>query len=231
MKSQHIPSIKCINISFWLFIFFFWPSITATAQTDSLTYYKYKIKGLGYLHIPDNMELQSGDYKKIAESYTKEYLKKFGLEVDENRLVFQQKGLNTLEKNSFTTYARVLLETEFGKAGDFEKLTSKIAAKPEELKEFGDVARTQIEESFKSIGQKIISWYGVSIVTINNRSALKLSYLRQLNSNPYVLVNIYKFQNYDRMYTLTMSYRKEDEKYWKAIYETILNSFTITNIR
>ena len=54
---------------------------------------------------------------------------------------------------------------------------------------------------------------------------------RQLNNNPYVIVHVYCFHNYDREHTLTLSYRLSEENYWKSDFAKILNSFRITNIK
>lgn len=191
----------------------------------------YLLKNIGYISIPTNMELQSGSYKKLSEEYQKQYAKKFGYEVSDNRIVFQQKGLNSGDKLSFSSYARVILETTIGNSGDYEKITTKLSATQNELRELSAQLKSQIEQSFSGTGLKLISWYGVQIVNVSGRTALKISYLRQLNDNPNVTVSMYQFHNNDRMHQLTMSYRQQDTDTWKSLYTTILNSFTITNVR
>lgn len=203
-------------------------AFSSFAQTSTEN---YLLKNIGYISIPSSMEIQSGNYKKFAEKYQEEYGKKFGYEVSDNRIVFQQKGLNNLDKSSFTSYARVILETTIGNFGDFEKLTTKLTATASELAELNTQLKTQIEQSFIGTGLKLISWYGASIATVNGRTALKISYLRQLNDNPYVTVSMYQFHNNDRMHQLTLSYRQQDADTWKTAYANILTSFKITNVR
>jgi hypothetical protein len=207
-------------------------AILATSVVSAQTTFEnYLIKNLGYISIPSNMELQGGNYKKLAEEYQKQNSKKFGFEISDDRIVFQQKGLNSGDKTGFLSYARVILETTFGNYGDFEKLTTSLSATPKELTEISAQLKEQTEESFTGTGLKLISWYGVQIVKVNNRTALKISYLRQLNDNPFVTVSMYQFHNNDRMHLLTMSYRQQDADTWKSLYTTILNSFKITNVR
>ena len=191
----------------------------------------YKLSNIGYISIPTKMEIQSGNYKKLAEEYQKEASKRFGFEVSGNRIVFQQKGLNNFEKSGFSLYARVILETDIDNYGDYEKLTTNYTATQAEINELNKELKSQIQQSFTGTGLKLISWYGVSITKVNGRTAMKISYLRQLNDNPYVVVNMYSFQNNDRMHRLTLSYRQSDETTWKPLFSTILNSFTITNVR
>lgn len=199
------------------------------AQTSNFE--NYKLSDLGYISIPNKMEIQSGDYKKISETIQNEIGKKFGYEISGNRVVFQQKGLNNLEKNGFISYARVIIETDISNYGNFEKLTTNYTATQSELNELNYELKRQIQQSFYGTGLKLISWYGVSITKVNGKTALKISYSRQLNDNPNVIVNVYSFQNNDRIHRLTLSYRKSDESTWKSLFAKILNSFTITNVR
>jgi hypothetical protein len=199
--------------------------------SQSTTMENYRIVNIGTISIPTIMEVQSGNYKKLSDAYQNEFGKQFGYEVSDNKVVFQQKGLNNLEKSSFASYARVILETSIGSYGDFEKLNVKITAKEAELGQLNDEFKNQVQLSFADSGLKLIRWLGVSVVTINGQSCIKISYVRQLENRPYVLVNIYRFQNNDRMHTLTLSYSQDDEFAWKPLFTRVLNSFIITNIR
>ena len=215
---QTITLLACILLS----------TISFSQSTD---FENYRILEVGSISIPNNMEIQSGNYKKLSETYQKEMSKKFGYEVSDNRIVFQQKGLNDLEKQGLASYVRVILETEIGNFGDFDKLTKKLTATPQEISDISKEFKSQMQQSFSGTGLKLITWYGVSIVTVNGRTALKISYLRQLNDKPYVVVNMYRFQNNDRLHSLTLSYRQSDETTWKPLLIKIADSFTITNVR
>lgn len=198
---------------------------------QTVDFVNYKLSDIGYISIPQKMEIQSGNYKKLAQEFQKDFKKKFGFEISGNRIVFQQKGLNNLEKSGFSSYARVILETDIGNYGDYEKLNTNYSATQAELNELNQEIKSQVQQSFAGTGLKIIKWYGVSFAKINGSTALKVSYLRKLNNNPFVVVNMYSFQNNDRTHRLILSYRQSDESSWKPLYGKILNSFTITNIR
>lgn len=206
-------------------------TVSLISFSQSTDFENYRILELGSISIPNNMEIQSGNYKKLAETYQKEMSKKFGYEVSDNRIVFQQKGLNELEKKGLASYVRVILETQIESYGSFEKLTKKLTATQQEISEMSTEFKNQFEQGFAGTGLKLITWYGVSIVTINGRNALKISYLRQLSDKPYVVVNIYRFQNNDRLHSLTLSYRQSDEATWKPLLTKVANSFSITNVR
>lgn len=206
-------------------------SVVCYSQTLTEVIQNYRLLNVGYISIPSNMEIQSGNYKKLLDSIQTGQSKPFSYEVSSNKVIFQQRGLNDLDKSSFGSYARVILETTINNIGDYEKITTKYTATQTELAELSKNLKLQVQQGFSGTQLKLISWYGVSIVTINGRTALKISYLRQLGDNPYVVVNNYRFQNNDRLHSLTLSYRQSDESNWKPLFTNILNSFTITNVR
>jgi hypothetical protein len=177
----------------------------------------YKLNDVGYITIPEEMELQEGIYKKIAE----EYIKLYDFEISENRVVFQQKGLNKFNQKGFQSYARIIIETEYG---DFDK---DIFMTSQELKEANTIMRSSVYQNFKNTNLKLISWYGTSVTSINGKSALKVSYLRQLSSNPYVIVNMYIIPNGNKKHIITLSYRQNEEKIWKPIYSKVIKSIKI----
>lgn len=210
-------------------LFFFCATSIAVAQT---TFYHYRVNNLGYISIPSNMEEQSGTYKVLAETFQQQNARKLDYEIDfSNRIVFQQKGVNAFEKTP--SYARVIVKTIMGSAGDYNKLSYKLSFSASELQKLSEQNRSGLEQVFNQSqqGQKLLTWHGLSIVTINGVSAYKFSYVRQLGNNSPVYVELYQFENYDRMHELTLSYRLEDASTWKPLYEKVLNSFVITSIR
>jgi uncharacterized protein Usg len=138
--------------------------------------------------------------------------------------------LNAYSSETFKHYVRVILETQVGKLGEFEKLnfnTSKITTA--EINELNQFFKEKTTSDLNSIHQNIISWYPLKIEKINGMSCLHVSYQRRLNDNPIVLVNTYIFQNYDRIHSLTLSYRINETDIWKDDLDIILKSFRITN--
>lgn len=199
-------------------------SIICFGQTS---FENYSIPNVGYISIPVNMEMQTRNYT-IGENYQKE---KFRFEVSDNRIVFQQKGISEDKQNELSTDARVILKTTIGNAGDFEKLTTRLSASKSELSKLSNQVKSQIEQPLLGTGVKIINWHGVKIVTVNGRTALNISYVRQLNDEPHVTVSIYQFNNNDRLHKLTLTYNEQEAATWQLLYSKILNTFTITNVR
>lgn len=175
-----------------------------------------RVEEMGSVNLPPEMEIQGGEYKKINDNLYEMY------GFNNKNIVFQQKGLNDLNKNVFNTYARVLLKTKISTPNSTSNLTDKIEISTSELKEFDYTLKNELSKSFT-----IVNWYPSEIISINDMYALLTSYERQSNSDPVVLVKMYQFQNNDRTHSITMSYRITDKDKWEIIFEKILNSLTI----
>jgi len=204
-----------------LFIFLF-ASVSA-AQNAEDTFQKFKLKGIGTIMIPPSMELQGGDGREMPKSVAK--VGKSGIEVSGDQMIFQQKGSNEL------AFARVMIDTVYDPSRSYGKPSEKIIRTPDELGLLDRSLKSTLERSFTGFGIRLIDWYGTSIVTVNGQYALKTAYLRQLNNNPSVRVELYQFPNRDRMHKLTISYRQQDSSVWKNALERTVNSFTITKMR
>jgi len=76
---------------------------------------------------------------------------------------------------------------------------------------------------------KVIDPGSVEIVEVNRMFPLVHTYTRQVGDNPVVLVKLYMFFNYDKIHSLSFSYRVQDEEECGDIYEKILYSFRLQN--
>jgi hypothetical protein len=198
---------------------------------SQIEFENYSLSGIGSISIPNTMELQSGKYKEIHDKLESKIAEKYKYEITGNAIVFQQKGLNELERKSFTNYARIMLDTDIGSPGDYQKANVKIAPTSNEIKDLNSDFKTQLITGFNGTQFKLIDWYGCSLEIINGKQCLKVSYKRQLGSNPEVHVDLYRFQNNDRIHTLTISYRENDRETVKPIFAKVVNTFKLTNIR
>jgi hypothetical protein len=184
------------------------------------------IKNVGNFDLPPTMAIQAGKYKQMQNEFYKR------MEYDVPQLVAQQKGLNEFSKEGFEKYARIMVETTLGSVGDFEKINFNINQYTQaDILELSSTYKQQIQQSFLGTGIKLIEWYPLKLEKVNGMSCIHISYKRQLQDKPFVLVHIYYFHNNDRMHSLTLSYRLSEVDYWKSDYATILKSFRITNIR
>ncbi len=187
-------------------------SCTVQAQTTT-----YKIKNVGYITIPNEMELQGGKYG----DFLRKQAKNFPIEIDfDNQVVFQQKGLNNLSEAGFSSYARIIIETEYGDYGYDTRMT------PEEQKELSLAYKNKMQ-SLRQYGLKLLNWYGVSRSNIGGKNAIKISYTRQLNSNPTVYVVIYMILQGNKLYTITFSYREKEKGKWQPLFNKVINNIKI----
>lgn len=192
-------------------------------------FYNYNLKGTGYISIPTSLEKQDGQYKKLSEKAQRD----IGEEVTEDRVVFQKQGRNDAYKDKSPSYEKIIFETHIGVKGDFKKINA--IATTKELKDINDDSyntfQSEMEIYKTKINIKLLSWTKASNVIINNKNVVKLSYIRQINDNEPSVVDVYFFVNNDRYHKITISYRVEKSQEWKPIFEKVINSFKITNIR
>jgi hypothetical protein len=216
----------------------------ASAQMLTTGWHRAYIKDVGSIDLPPTMEVQRGEYKEINDKIYKSSA------MNIPQFVAQQKGLNE-HKRPTGRYARVLLETDIGKHGDYEKLSSNIRYSKSYIAELNKIfkqgTQQKLSESARKLSegvqqlsggvrlkighQKLIEWRPLKIETINGMSCIHISYTRQLENNPLVIVHEYIFQNNDRMHRLIMSYRQSESDYWENDFSHMLTSFRITNIR
>jgi hypothetical protein len=196
---------------------------------NKIDFNTYNLKGTGLISIPTSLEKQDGEYKKLSEKAQKD----IGEKVTEDRVVFQKQGRNDAYKDKSPSYEKIIFETHIGIKGDFKKINS--IATTKELKDINDDSyntfQSEMEIYKTKINIKLLSWTKASNVKINNKNAIKLSYVRQINDNEPSVVDVYFFVNNDRYHKITITYRLEKSLEWKPIFEKVINSFTITNIR
>lgn len=181
---------------------------------------RHTIGGVGTLDIPFEMELQSGRYKQFNDS------QKSRLNIrHENTVIFQQKGLNDGLSGGLETYARIIIETING--GDQPSVQLESGVSNAELREVNNLIRNSVESGFQGSNLKLIAWLGTQIVKLNGRNVIRYHYIRQLDNHPEVDVKVYYIPNYDRVHLLTMSYWIIDQKKWKPLFQSIINSFII----
>ena len=197
-----------------LLITLFFISLSIKAQ-----YTTYTIDEVGSISVTDDLELQGGNYKEMVDSYLNSRHINF-----DSRVVFRPKGLNALDKEA-NSYCRIIIETLYG---DYEPLYSKIPqVSVNELRGLSASMKQSLIEGFAGTSLQLINFFGSTIVKINNQVAIKTSYTRRLGDNAPVRVDVYHFQNRDRMHSLTLSYRIEDAALWKEKLSHSLNSFKI----
>ncbi len=181
------------------------------------------VKGLGSIDIPPTMEVQSDRFKKMKN----ELLGR--MEYQEAQLIAQQKGLNEAYSPGPQKYVRVMLWTYSGTPGEFDNLNYNYSVLSQtEIAKLNEDSKKELIESFIRTQQTLVEWYPAKFEKINGMSCFHLSYKRRLSDQPEVIVNIYRFMNYDRRHEVTLSYRVCESDLWKSDLAIILKSLRIT---
>jgi|GEM_PF-1150266 hypothetical protein len=205
--------------------------LSASVSKPQDDWKRIKIKDVGTIDLPPKMEIQKGKFKKNKEEYLKNRKDIWEIDLNNSKLIFQPKGLNAYDKKALKKYARVIFRTITGNPGDFHKINKEISLSEQELSNLNQSFKAGIMKNFSQTPLKLTKWHSTQLVEINNVPAIKISYKRQLKQQPYVIVDIYRFQNYDCMYSLTLSYRENEKEYWEETLNKVLQSFRITNIK
>ena len=125
------------------------------------------------------------------------------------------------------TYYKYFLDNP----NEFQRLNEKINITSSEIAELNNEFKNQVQQGFFNTPLKLIEWYPLRINEINGMPCIHASYKRQLKDQPFVIVDLYRFLNYDRIISLTISYRISEKEYWSSILNNTLKSFRITKIR
>lgn len=121
--------------------------------------------------------MKDADYKELRDRL----INKAGIQIDRDRVVVQQRELNTFD-DGFNTYCRFIIETEYGNYDTMSSKKSYISVN--EMNQISNYMKQNIIDTFKGTGLKMIDYCGAFFQKINNQIALKISYTRRLSSNP-----------------------------------------------
>ena len=90
--------------------------------------------------------------------------------------------------------------------------------------------KNNLQLILKSNNFKIVEWFPLKFVKLNNMCALHISYVRSGHKSD-VKVDEYQIFNNDRTHQLILSYRVNEKSIWDADFKKLLNSIKITNVR
>jgi hypothetical protein len=181
------------------------------------------IKDIGSIRMPSTLEVQDGSFK----DFIVEWYQSLGYEYESDLLVFQQKGLNSFEKESYQTYVRVMIKTVYGDPKEsFGSSKNRLGFTTTQLKEIETELRKQIEDELAGYA-KLSKWLSVKELVVNGMYCIFSAYQRQMAEKPIVQVERYIFYNTNRIHILTLSYRVNESAKWKPVLDKMRDSFTI----
>ena len=175
------------------------------------------IPGICTFQIPPSVEIQKGIYKKINDKSRETILE---IVTSPDRVVAQPKGINSLNAQALKLYCRIIVETDWGKRGEYRSLDVPLVLSGVDLRKIDVILKQEILKAAafstsKGIKMTITSWQPTEVVKINGADALHTTYTRKINDAPPVIVNTFMVMNNDLLHRIIISYRIEEEDMWK----------------
>jgi len=188
------------------------------------------VPGICTFQIPPTMELQAGKYRQVMDQFRSQVLQ---VTDSENRVVAQQKGLNTLQPSAQARYARVIVSTHTESKGNFNALGDPLALSHSEVEEIDTATKEAFQQeaaqsTAAGFPMQLKSWDGTRVVRVNGVDCLLTEYSRSINEAPPASVRLYKFMNNDRLHTVSVSYRTTESDLWASDLEKIVTTFQFT---
>lgn len=191
------------------------------------TWILYDIENIGQIALPPTLELRD-DNSFVAQGMGKiqdYYVTHKKIKMLKPQIYFQPKGMDNLEKEALSKYARVLITYIKGEDGDFFKWNEKFELTDSELQELDSYFKDEVVSPMDVMNIKLIKWYPLEFGSVNGLSYMKMSFTRQMGSNPIVRVDNYKFYNSDEAIELTLSYRLSESDTWKDDFSKVIKTF------
>lgn len=208
-KNTNIVSVSCDDLR------------TLFSKRSKSTTFNYN--DLYSIEIPNILELKQSELNNL------EHLKDNTITVttSSGNIIFQQKGVNDVEKTSLNKYCRIIIEyfpedrnePTYG-CGDQIVVDKDV---------FYEINNT-VEKNCEASGTPLIKLISVQPLSINDYPVLYYSYKRKgwEGKQPPVIVNVFRIFNLYESVTLTFSYRESEREEWKSIHDYIINTFTFS---
>ncbi|MCX6222569.1 MAG: hypothetical protein NTZ69_16495 [Bacteroidia bacterium] len=185
----------------------------------------YEIDKVGKVAIPPSMEIRdTNSYISLVTEVAKDYLavhKKIAL--NKPSLLFQPKGTNERDKEATAKYSRIIINYYKGESGDYYKQNDQFSSSEKE--DLNNSYKQEVISSFDGFGIKLIQWFPMELVTINNIKWHKIRYIRQMSNNQPVYVECYRLNNDNEAIDLVISYRNSEKTIWENDFKKVAETF------
>lgn len=175
------------------------------------------------LSIPNTVEMQTKD-----SPYSQQLAQKgFSLQIDDNIVIFNQKGLGNQNEKARKQYCRIMCYYDEGRLGDYLKRDETEVLDEEWEMILSDMVTNNIGSRGRLMGTFSKEW-----VRVNNANAIMITYRRtgdNFDTTIPVKCKIVLFQDNNRLVQLVLSYREKEANLWADDFEQVLRSFKWTN--
>jgi hypothetical protein len=185
---------------------------------------KIDLAGLGSIEISPKLEVRNNN------SHSAQVIRSVKNQsgISTSQFIAQQKGLNQPTPQSQDYYARLMIKTTLGIPGEYKKLDQDLNLSATQLNQINNETREATENQAKMMNMAIVKWYPVEVIQFNNMICVKTQFIREQSGKPNTIVSQYRFQNFDRVHDITISYYVTKSEYYEKDFERMLNSFIIT---
>lgn len=208
------------------------PLNTANTATSSIplrnpSWTTVSIPNICQYQIPPTMELQAGKYRELSNHV---YTHVLQILDSERRIVAQQKGLNNMEKDARSRYARVIVEYQPDSNGFAEILNNPLIRDPDVISGIDEEMKSAVfQEAAHStstgVSFEISTWEGTQVINVNGVNCLKTTYSRSVEKEPSVSVCAYMIPVKNQILSVTVSYREDEASYWIIDLNSVINTF------
>lgn len=174
------------------------------------------------INVPVTVERQTKD-----SPYGRELANKGMLQLRDDLIIFNQKGLCDLKPDAKEQYCRIMINFIEGEKGDFLQKDQTEQLDWEYRQLLGEMVANEISSNSRQIGSFTSEW-----VRVNNANAILVTYRRTGNnydaSRP-VNCKILLFQDNNRFVKMILSFREHEANLWAADFEQVMRSFEWKN--
>lgn len=171
--------------------------------------------------VPSTVERQTKN-----SPYGRELASK-GVQLQEDLIIFNQKGLCDLKPEAKEQYCRIMINFIEGEQGDFLKRDQTKQLDWEYKQLLSEMVTNEISSNSRQIGSFNSEW-----VRVNNANAILVSYRRtgnNYNASRPVNCKILLFQDDNRLVKMILSYREDEANLWTTDFEQVMRSFEWKN--
>lgn len=172
--------------------------------------------------IPVTVERQTKD-----SPYGRELANKGMLQLRDDLIIFNQKGLCDLKPDAKEQYCRIMINFIEGEKGDFLQKDQTEQLDWEYRQLLGEMVANEISPNSRQIGNFTSEW-----IRVNNANAILVTYRRTGNNydaSRAVNCKILLFQDDNRFVKMILSYREHEANLWAADFEQVMRSFEWKN--
>lgn len=180
---------------------------------------KYTVNGAFSFEVPNSIELRTAN-----APYTKDMLKRHGVILNSDNIVFQQKNLSINNENALLNqYCRIIIHYQKGKVNEYLSSNENYTLTNEDIEAIKSIIKSDATE-------RLISIESIRYENNTHFSGIIAEYIRNgYGENLPVKVQYQFIYNNDEFVTFVLSYREKEKEIWENDFKKVMASFKWIN--